>query len=73
MTLFFIGKQIVIGKRMLDNPHMLAMNSDVVVIVDKDDKWITTRDRHDAHGQAVHPRRRAELLEKYTTISRPTS
>lgn len=76
MTLFFVKKDVArgLGRRMLDeDPHRLVGVSDVIVIVDKHDQWVTTKDRFDAHGQIVHPQRRAELLTNYTTISRPTN
>lgn len=75
MTLFFVSRTTArgLGRRMLDEaPDRLISVSDVVVIVDKKDHWITTIDRHDTHGQTVHPQRRAELLERYFVISRPS-
>jgi hypothetical protein len=45
----------------------------VIVIVDKDDRWLTTKDRHDARGQYLHERRKAELLSSYHVIIRPTN
>lgn len=75
MTLFFVNRDIArgLGRRMLDEaPDRLISVSDVVVIVNKKDQWVTTIDRHDAHGQSVHPKRRAELMERYFVISRPS-
>ena len=73
MTLFFINRDVRLTQVELDDPHRLVMVSDVIVIVGKDDEWVTTQDRHDARGQVVQPRRRADLLAKYLTISKPTN
>jgi hypothetical protein len=73
MTLFFIDRDTArgIGKRILDDPHRLVSVSDVVVLVAKDDEWITTVDRHNARGLFVPTARRAKLLENYYTVCRP--
>jgi hypothetical protein len=75
MTLFFVNKATVLGKRTLhhQDPQRLVWASDVVVIVGRDDEWVTTKDRHDAHGQVVHPERRGRLLAQYQTVVRPTN
>jgi hypothetical protein len=75
MTLFFVQNEVAIGigKRIEEDPHKLVSLADVVVIVGKDDKWVTTIDRHHTHGQIVPPERRAALLERYTTIVKPTN
>jgi hypothetical protein len=74
MTLFFVNKRYKLGgPRMIANPQILVSLSDVIVIVGRNDQWVTTRDRHDAHGRVVHPQRRAELLETYQTVIRPTN
>jgi hypothetical protein len=75
MTLFFIKRENVpgLGKRYDADPCAAARMADVVVIVDKQDRWLTTKDRYDAHGQYLHPRRRAELLSGYHVVVRPTN
>jgi hypothetical protein len=75
MTLYFINKQSVpgLGKRFDERPMMAVNMADVIVIVDKDDRWLTTKDRHDARGQYLHERRKAELLSSYHVIIRPTN
>lgn len=74
MTLFFVPNEIAhgIGKRLEEDTQKLLSVSDVVVVVDSKDRWKTTVDRHHAHGQIVHPQRRVELLERYTTIAKPS-
>jgi hypothetical protein len=75
MTLFFIKKQFVpgLGKRFDAKPMMAVGMADVIVIVDKDDRWLITKDRHDVHGQYLHPQRRAELLANYHVLARPSA
>jgi hypothetical protein len=75
MTLFFINKNYVpgLGKRFDKNPMSAVHMAEVIVIVDKQDRWLTTKDRFDAHGQYLHKRRRGELLATYHVISRPTN
>lgn len=80
MTLFFVdrGTARVMGRRalvddaykLLDDAYKLVSVSDVVAIVDKKDQWVTTKDRHDAKGQIVHPQRQAELLTRYYVVIR---
>jgi hypothetical protein len=76
MTLFFVSHAQVrgLGRRMLDeDPHRLVMASDVVVVVDREGQWRTTKDRHDVPGLVVTAAHQAELLQKYYTISRTTN
>jgi hypothetical protein len=89
MTLFFIGKDIVRDRndpfRALDEldakrrisfgdlPSLLASISLVIVVVRTDDIWVTVKDCYGAKGKIVRPRRRAELLSEYVTVTRPTS
>lgn len=73
MTMFFIPDvNIEPDADFFDDPHRLVLYSDVIVIA-TDDEWITTKDRHQPHGQIVEPPRRAELLSRYTTIIKPTN
>ena len=75
MTLYFVSREVArgIGRRVLENRHQLVSMAQVIVIVDKKDQWLTTKDRFEPHGQVVHPRRRAELLENYKTYTFPTN
>ena len=75
MTLFFIRKEYVpgLGKRFDAKPMMAMEMADVVVIVDKNDQWLTTKDRHTSRGEYLHEQRKAELLAEYHVISRPTN
>jgi hypothetical protein len=75
MTLFFISKDYtpLMGKNLDENAMRAVHMADVIVIVDKKDRWLTTKDRFDAHGQYLHPRRQGELLATYHVISRPTN
>lgn len=61
------------GKRFDAHPTRAAQMADVVVIVDREDRWLTTKDRYDAHGQYLHPGRRAQLLTDYHVLVRPTN
>lgn len=75
MTLFFLNKnfQNQLGKRFDAHPTQAANLAEVIVIVDKNDHWITSKDRLEPRGLTVHPRRRAELIDEYLCIVRPTN
>lgn len=75
MTLFFIRKELKpgMGKRFDESRTQAAAMADVVVLVDDEDRWLTTKDRHTSHGAYLHPRRKVELLNEYYVLIRPTN